>query len=453
MIAVCSILEDPPAAVEPAPLPPFFHACRAAYTAAWALALPGLLAYRLLRRRPGTSELLGRVPRRPRSATRSIWIHAVSVGELFSARPVLRELKCQRPDWWVLLTTTSPEAYRLARANSEGADAVSLLPWDFAPFVRSALQRAEPDLLVLVECELWPNLITHAVRMGAAVAMINARIYENDLPRYRWAHRFFGPLLNQVAFIGAQSTTDAERFRILGANQERVACVGNTKFDVPLPADLPARLNRLRRLLPLSRGPIWVLASTHDGEERAIFARLGPLRQRFPGLQLVVAPRHPGRAEAVRREAEGCGMRTTLRSTLSTQCSAPDVLILDTVGELPLVLGLADLVFIGGSLADRGGHNPIEAARHGKAILIGPSVRNFAEIVAAFQTANALVLVNDADDLVTRAGELLADAYQRAAFGERALQVVTENEGAALTYAGELERLANRGKTLAGSVR
>ena len=187
-------------------------------------------------------QRLGLFPRRPARAPVSLWVHAVSVGELLSVQSLLDEVKRCHPDWWIVVSTGNEHGYRLARGWRNLADATCLLPWDFGPCVRTALDRARPDVLVLVECELWPNLLTHAADRGVKIVMVNARIYPRAMARgYRPFRGLFGPLLRQMTLIGAQSTEDRDRFLVLGANPATLRLAGNTKFDVTPTADLERR--------------------------------------------------------------------------------------------------------------------------------------------------------------------------------------------------------------------
>jgi 3-deoxy-D-manno-octulosonic-acid transferase len=436
----------------------------ALYDLAWCVVIAGWLLGRLCRRRDAGRagafwHRLGRLPRRPRAAASALWVHAASVGEVLSAAPVLAALKERRGRCWVVLSTTDRRAYDLARARPAAADAVCWLPWDFGPCVEVALARLRPDLLVLVECELWPNLIARAAQRRVSLLMMNARIYERDFPRYRLGRRLLAPLLRQMALIGAQSRADRERFLALGAPAETVTVTGSTKFDARLPADWPDRLAALRALLPLGPGPLCVLASTHEDEEAQILSRSRPLRARFPGLQFLIAPRHIHRAADLEQTAARLGLTVARRTRLDqagdgrgTGTAPPAVILLDTVGELPVAVALADLVFVGGSLVHRGGHNPIEAGRHGKAMLIGPSVYNFAEVVAGFMREGAVVQVRDADDWVCRAGDLLADGGRRHALGRRAAAVVRRQGGAAAAFVRAIDGLLPRQADLVARV-
>ena len=405
-------------------------------------------------------EHLGFLPFRPKAASVAVWFHAVSVGEFLSTRPVLAALKRQHPDWWLLVTTTHPHAFALASTQPAVADAVCRLPWDFGPCVETALKRQRPDLVVLVECELWPNLVFRSVRRGARLLMMNARVYERDLPRYLLGRFLFAPILRLISFIGVQSEGDRGRFLHL-ARSKSVPCslaIRSSMFACrPI---CPLDWQYCAAALPLGPGPLWVLASTHDNEEETVLSHFRPLRDRFPGLQLLIAPRHPTRANAIQKTAEKLGFRTCLRSLLAKTAGGsspvprqPDVILLDSVGELSLAPGLADLVFIGGSLVERGGHNPIEAGLHAKAILMGPSVYNFHEVVAAFRSSDGVVVVRDVKELIAEAGNILSDPARRERLGRNAAEVVGRHAGAAEVFVREMMKLAYQPKLTLPSAR
>jgi 3-deoxy-D-manno-octulosonic-acid transferase len=431
-------------------LPVLVHLALALYDVLWSLVIAGWLVWRLCRRPAGwatVAERAGWLPTRPTRAAVSVWIHAVSVGELLSVRPVLRLLKHRHPDWWIVLSTSQRHADALARSQPGGADAVCLVPWDFRPCVETALSRARPDLLVLVECELWPNLIVRAARRGARVLVINARIYDRDVARYQRGRRLFGPVLQHVSFVGAQSEADGNRFLSLGVPAARLTVTGSSKCDVTLPDDASTRLAELRAALPLRSGLLWVLASTHPGEEALVLDRCRRHRRSLPALQLLIAPRDVARAAEIRVLAERHGFRVRLRSQCGCRQdvgtpAGPDVILLDTVGELAVALGLADLVFVGGSLVNRGGQNPIEAGLHAKAVIVGPYVSNFAAIVRALAEAGGLVQVRDADELLAQVVRLLTDRPCRDAIGRRAAAAIRHHAGSAVSYVREMERLS-----------
>jgi 3-deoxy-D-manno-octulosonic-acid transferase len=392
--------------------------------------------------RPVILHRLGYLPNRPKGAPVAIWLHAVSVGEWLSAEPVLSAIKGRHPDWWILVTTGQRHAHALAGRQRGVADAVCWLPWDSRWCIELALSRVRPDSLVLVECEIWPNLIERAANRRVRVVMMNARIYRRDHGRYQLARGFFSHVLRRSSFIGAQSAADRARFLRLGARSKTVKRLGNTKYDAASESPDAAILADLKRRLPLTGGPLLVLASTHPGEEELILRQCGRLRRRFLNLQFLIAPRHVERASSIVRMAASLGLCAVRRSEFPRgagsrleQTERPDVILLDSMGELRSAMALATLVFVGGSLVDKGGQNPIEAGILGKPMLMGPSVANFEEIVAELVRAGGIVVVRDADELMQQAAELLGDLQRRQELGGRALATARRHRGAADVYA------------------
>jgi len=377
---------------------------------------------------------LGWVPRSPTSRRPRIWLHAVSVGEVLSIRPVLAELRARLPAARLCVSVGNEPAYRTALAAGLGADAVFHLPWDFSPCVAAALDHIEADVLVLVECELWPNLIARAARRGTRVVMVNARIYDRDLPGYLFARSLFKPLLNLMTAISARSSREAEKFLRLGADASRVFVGGDTKFDVATPKSVGINLRRSPDEF------VWILASTHDDEERQILSRLKASSS--APIRVLIAPRRIERAAAVAALAESLGFRTSRWSRGADP--AADVIVLDTLGELAGLMPSADAVFVGGTLVPAGGHNPMEPGACGRAVLVGPSLFNFSEAAEAFDRAVAWVCVRDADDLLAHLHRLRLDPAARAALGDRARRLVFELSGATRRCADVIERAARR---------
>lgn len=393
---------------------------------------------------PELVERAGDCPHRPVAVDRSIWFHAVSVGELLSIRPLIREWKHRHPSDWVVVTTSHPAADRLARDPATAADAVSRVPWDHSRAVRRFLDRARPDLLAIVECEIWPHMVLETRQRSAPVAMVNARVYARDFPRYRKFRSIFGPLLRRMPAILAQSDADRERFLVLGADAPCVRTVGNTKFDVALPADATERLERLRSFLPIGAGPIWAWASTHAPEERELLQASRQLWEAWPDLQIIIAPRHVERAAALIALANERGLSARRRSECTRSAEKghiPQVLVLDTIGELAVVLGLADCVFVGGSLAPKGGQNPIEPALWGKAIVAGPSMFNFAAVMDTFMAHEGAAIAPDAAGVVGQVHRWLENENERDRIGQNARAMARRHQGVVLQIADELETL------------
>jgi 3-deoxy-D-manno-octulosonic-acid transferase len=303
--------------------------------------------------------------------------------------------------------------------------------------VQRALNRIRPALLLIVETELWPNLLRAAHESGTHVVLVNGRLSDRSFQRYHLFRSFIRRVLACVDYVCAQSATDADRFRRLGARPERVAATGNLKFDGTPPAlgQFPARLQAaLRRA---QRGPVLVAGSTMPGEEAKIFPAWNQIRAHHPRALLILAPRHPARFDAVHELLESQGKssirRTALRpgeDDLVSPLAAPEFLLLDTIGELAGIFEVADLVFMGGSLVPTGGHNVLEPAYWGKPILFGPYMHNFRDIARLFVEAGAAVQVHDAADLARNCLLLLSDEARCRQLGAGAKRMLEQESGA-----------------------
>ncbi len=290
--------------------------------------------------------------------------------------------------------------------------------------------------MLIVETELWPNLLREAEGYRAKIVLVNARLSDRSFRGYRLFRRLMRPLLERIDLVSARSETDAERFRLLGARPERVVVTGNLKFDVE-PAETSFGEELASALATARRAPVMVAGSTMPGEETLLLEAWLAVRARFPQALLILAPRHPARFEEVARllgERQACFVRRTAlsadRGTVAGRLASPEVLLLDTIGELAGVFALADLVFVGGSLVPAGGHNPLEPAFSGKAILFGPHMENFSEIAGLFLRSGGALQVRDVRGLTERALELLGDSALRQRLGAKAKQVVEQGSGA-----------------------
>jgi len=373
------------------------------------------------------SARLGRVPAGVPGGP-SIWVHAVSVGEVLAARPLVAALKQRFPQHRLVVSTTTMTGHAVAQQRLAAADALIHAPFDWRGPVRRTLAAVNPVLLVLVETEIWPNLIHEARRRGARVAVVNGRISPRSFARYRLVRRWLARVLEDVDLFLMQGEPHAARVRDIGARADRVRVLGNLKFDAPPPAPLPADLARI--LAPCAGRALWVAGSTVEGEEASVLRALAAARRRVPALALLLAPRHPERFGAVAALAEAAGHRCRRRSVLAGGWSGDEVLLLDTLGELAHVYPLASVVFVGGSLVPAGGHNILEAALAGRAVIVGPHMENFSEIAEQFRAERALVQVEDADALGRAVAELLADDERRRELGDRARALVERNRGA-----------------------
>jgi 3-deoxy-D-manno-octulosonic-acid transferase len=386
-------------------------------------------------------ERMGRLPQGMACDGPSIWIHAVSVGEVLAARVLVRPLKQRFPEHRVFVSTSTMTGQAVARAAVQGADGLFYAPFDWPVPVRRVLAALQPRLLLLVETELWPNLIHEARKHGARIALVNGRISDRSFGRYRLMRAFLRPLLAELDLLLMQSEEYARRAAEIGAPPERVRVVGNLKYDALDPPETPEGLARL--LSGIGDAPLWVAGSTVAGEEELVLAAFRRVRQGCPEARLLIAPRHPERFDEVPAKVEAAGLRCARRSRLG-EAAWPDaeVLLLDSIGELARVYPAARVVFVGGSLAPAGGHNVLEPAVAGKPVIVGPHMENFQDIADAFLSEGALVQVGSEMELASAVQELLQDPGRSRELGERARALVERNRGALAATLDALARLA-----------
>ena len=408
------------------------------YALALLLASPAILwgMLRTGKYREGYAEkLLGRVPQRLGN-TPCVWLHAVSVGEVNLLAVLIDELRERHPDWEIFVSTTTKTGYDLA-CKRYGADhTVFYCPMDFSWAVANAVARVRPDLLLLAELELWPNLIATARRAGAKVGIVNGRLSLNSFKGYRRLGSLVRSTLERVDLIAAQDEATAQRFQQLGAPASQVTVTGSLKYDGAENNRENPRSRAMAQLAPFeSDHIIWLAGSTQEPEE-AVCARVyQELRQEYENLRLVLVPRHPERFEEVASHLERKGLPYVRRSELeqgtvhSSSEEAP-ILLVDTVGELSAWWGLAHIGFVGGSFGDRGGQNMIEPAAYGVATCFGPNTRNFRDIVSALLEADAARVVADEGSLESFVGACLALPDEAAELGQRARDFVATQLGA-----------------------
>jgi tetraacyldisaccharide 4'-kinase len=399
-------------------------------------ASPFLVLYFLLRYGRTTSERLGRLPASfQQTASGAIWLHAVSVGEVLVAAALIGHLKREIPEAPVFVSITTAAGRRLAAARLAGlADGIFAAPIDLAWVVRRVLRTLRPSAVVVLETEIWPNLFRESRRAGCALAVVNARISDRALPRYRRWRWFFRSVLEAPHAILAQSESLAARYREIGAPAARAG--GNLKYDFRPAAPAPEVVEFVRRLSPSG---VFVAASTMPpDEEETVIRAFGELARSHPRLLMLLAPRKPERFDLAARLLEEAGLPYARRSALPPSLPLPGVLLLDTMGELAGLFSLADVVFVGGSLVTWGGHNLLEPAVFSKPIVSGPHTQNFREMADAFRRAGALVEVRDADSLAAAVDRLLRDPQD---YGARAKACAEAERGAAAAAAAEIRRL------------
>ena len=365
----------------------------------------------------------------------SIWIHAVSVGEVLTARALLPQLRERYPRLKLFLSTTTMTGQQIARNSLQYVDEVFYLPFDLGFVVNRTLRLVKPRMFIMMETEIWPNLLRACRRTGVRTVLVNGRISSRSYPRYRLARPFFRRVLANIDRFCMQSEESARRIVDIGADPDRVVVTGSLKFDsLDLPgASTPDRgRNRVLRYFRVSPDrPVIIAASTLKGEEEPVFEAFQRIRARVPEVLLIIAPRKPERFAEVEQQARRGGWRTARRSELPVD-SEPrqDVVVLDTIGELAQLYQIATAVFVGGSLVDQGGHNILEPAVFGKPIVFGPYKQNFAEIARAFLENDAAIQVRSGRELEHALLALLNDPVRRARLGAAARALVEANRGA-----------------------
>lgn len=362
---------------------------------------------------------------------RRIWIHAVSVGELFVALRYIDETRRRQPDAHFVLSVTTSTGHALAEEKLDPRDVLIYFPLDIPPVIRRVFDQIRPQRLVLVECEFWPNLVRQARRRDIPVALINGRISDSSFRGYMLLRPLTCRVLRMIRPLCMQGRQDADRILAMGADPDDVHVLGAAKYDLDAPAagaDAPARAV-LRKLNVSGHAPILLGGSTWPGEEEALCRVFKALRTSRPDLFLVLVPRHAERRDEVVAAVRAQGLSHALRSGAPDGAPPPDVLIVDTTGELMSFYAAADVVFVGKSLCSHGGQNPIEPALFGKPVLVGPNMENFPAVMDDFLAADAICQVHDFQGLEKAAAGLLDDPAARERLGAAARSVIESRRG------------------------
>lgn len=385
----------------------------------------------------GLRQRLGSIP--PVNGKPVIWLHCVSVGETQAARPLAKRLKQQFPHHDLVISTITLTGQNLARdVFRNDAAGIFYFPFDWRWTVRRALKAVNPAVVLIMETELWPNFLRECKSRRIPVALVNGRISRQSYRRYRLIKPFLRRVLSSLSIAVMQSETDAQRLEDLGMPKEKLFNAGNLKFDAELAGELTSKTEEIRKRFAFDRSvPLVLAASTHAPEEQIILESIQKLRQ-SQAVRLMLAPRHPERFNEVASLLQKSGLTWTRRTNrLDANDANATIVLLDTIGELPATYELADIVFVGGSIVDKGGHNVLEPAAAGATVVTGAHTHNFHAIVELMNEAGALVQLPPlegavaSDELAYVFEKLLASPAEREELGRRAKQLITANQGAA----------------------
>ncbi len=402
------------------------------YSVLFYLLLP-LLFIRLWwrsRRMPAYRERIWeRIGYYPFKLDKCIWVHAVSMGETLAAVPLIKALQERYPHLPIVVTTMTPTGAEQVKKSFADSVKHVYVPYDFPGAVNRFLRAMNPVIGIIMETEMWPNLLSAMQQKNIPVCLLNARLSEKSARGYARISSLTRKMLSCICTIAAHGHKDAARFIELGADEKYVVVTGNLKFDLQLTEDLIANSNVLRQQLGGNRF-IWIAASTHEGEEEIVLAAHKKVLKQNKDALLILVPRHPDRFNTVTNLIQQNDLILARRSHQDVCLPETNVYLGDTMGELLVMYGACDVAFVGGSLIPRGGHNMLEPGALAKPILTGPHVFNFAEISDMFIASNALIKVQDADDLAQQLQKLMQDETLRQTYGTRALNVVAANRGA-----------------------
>ncbi|KFZ36247.1 3-deoxy-D-manno-octulosonic acid transferase [Shewanella mangrovi] len=356
-----------------------------------------------------------------------VLIHSVSMGETQAAIPFIKKIKQQYPQLSITVTTTSPTGSKLVTKAFGDSVQHCYLPFDLPLCIKRFLRQLQPNLLIVMETELWPNLLHYSKQRGANIMLANARLSAKSALGYEKWSKLSGPMLKQLDLIAVQTPEEAQRFIALGVPQPRVHICGSLKFDLTLDAAQLAPYQALKQ--QWQRSVVWVAGSVHPGEFAAVLECHQQILQRWPDALLIMVPRHPEQFDNAATAINDAGFECVRRSAQQPVIKKTQVLLGDTMGEMLGWYACGDLAFVGGSLIVMGGHNPLEPAALGLPILQGPNYRDFLEISTILQEAGAMQIVADGDAMARAAINLLSDVEQKSAAGHAGLNVVEINRG------------------------
>lgn len=375
----------------------------------------------------------------------SIWVHAVSMGEVNAALPLIDALMRRYQDTPFVITTVTPTGSERVRRVYGDRVFNTYLPYDLPASIGRFLDRVRPRVAVVMETEIWPNLFFECQARGIPVIVANGRLSEKSLRGYGPIRPLARSALASTRYIAAQSSTDAARLHDLGADPDRLGVVGNLKYDMAVPPQLQEEARELRAHWGAGR-PVWIAASTHDGEEMPVLKAHAEVLRRFPDALLLLAPRHPERFKPVVLACRSFGFATRTRSEDGTAENDTQCFVVDTLGELLRFYGAADVAFVGGSLVPIGGHNVLEPAALYVPVIVGPKMFNFADITASLMEAGAIVQIAEADELGTAVTRLLIDPALRETIGRAGRAAFEREQGGVLRTLGIIGRVLDGGE-------
>lgn len=369
-----------------------------------------------------------------------IVIHAASVGETVAAIPLIRQLQKDYPDLPIIITTMTVTGSQQVKKSLKDSVFHVYVPYDLPDTVNRFLNKTKPKMLIIMETELWPNLLHYAHKKQIPILLANARLSEKSAKGYAKIKKITTTMLENINYIAAQTSLDANRFIQLGTPQEHVTTTGSIKFDINLAPSIKEAGEILRQQLGASR-PVWIAASTHEGEEEIILNAFKKIKHQLPDCLLILVPRHPERFAQAHALCEKQNYNIVSRSSNEPCSSKTDIFLGDTMGELMQFYAASDVAFVGGSFASIGGHNFLEPAILGLPIISGPHVFNFAEIARLLQEKHALILIENAIELATQVIKFFDDPKLRQQFGENAKAVVDANRGAVTKHVQLIQKL------------
>lgn len=367
-----------------------------------------------------------------------IWIHAVSVGEVNAAKPIVSFLLKKYPHYQIIITTVTPTGANTVLQCYDDNVKNFYLPYDVPFCVRKFIQKINPSILIIMETEIWPNLYQTCHYVNVPIFIINARLSQKSMKGYQLVSTLTKNTLKFVDKIAAQTEVDAERFIALGAQHEKVSVVGNLKFDIAIPQSIKEEAEPLRHYFSVNR-PVWMAASTHPGEEEIILNAHKRILSKYPDAILILAPRHPERSEKLSLLCKKMNFSLVRRTEEISFDSNHNVFLLDTLGELQLYYAASEVAFVGGSLVNTGGQNMLEPASLNLPIITGPYTYNFFEVSRLLLENEALLLAANDEQLALNVIELLSDANRRHVMGERAKAVILVNRGSSERAAALIE--------------